>query len=322
MPKTTHLVHVEDKKEFELRLVPLKAQLRTIGNTTLFAENHGKKYYRSRKEIFSLRLLRRDDPASKPEVVSLTIKEIPGDREANGPRAWRNYQFVGYGGSDNNPAVYVRPRANASVPRSNAELDSHHHANVLSRALNNVLVTHESVNSGPMPRSFAQQFDESIDFLDGPRPNFDQTESESAKLPNAAKRRVRDSDDPSTNQLPLIQPIHPLGFERGQPDILKGTESDGTLPAAFVASSYYEDDLGHLLRSAPPARDFLSANPGSSSIPPLGIVRATRRVKSPEDVILAEQEQKVAEQDTRIFRNVNSQRSPWRDTSSSYVFRE
>lgn len=303
-PITNYLVYVDDKQAFELKLVPLKAQLKTIGKTTLFGDKQ-KKYYRNRKEVFTLRLLRRPDAAAKPIVVPLEIKEIAGNRDGSGPRAWKEYLFKGYGAFENDPAVYVKPKAKAKVQYPVPQVDLQSHAMNLQRALGELpLDTNDEFNLGSRPNFGAQQNNQSLDFLSGPRPNFARAEEAQAALPVATKRRVKgfeelktESDSPHTNQ---AVPPASLEVKKGMP----------LPPAAATTSSYYDEDLNDLLGPRPmaaPLDDLPPSRAAPPTVTPSGMVRATRRLRAPEP---EETEQKVSEGNTRVLRNVGSQRNP------------
>lgn len=315
-PVTNYLVYVDDQKDFELKLVSLKAQLRTNGKTTLFSDKQ-KRYYRDRKEIFTLRLLRRPDAAAKPAVVPLEIKEIAGIRDGSGPRSWKEYLFKGYGAFENDPAVYVKPKAKATMQYPVQQVDLQSHAMNLQRALRELpLDTNDEFGLGPRPIFAPQQNDESLDFLFGSRPNFASAEVPQAALPAAAKRRVKgfeelrtESDSPHMNQ------AAPLAWPEAEEDV----------PTATAASSYYGGDLEDLLGPRPaaaPADDFLSTRPAPPTVMQSGMVRTTRRLRVPVDQVPEETKQKVSEASTRVLCNVNSQRKSKKDPIRKYDAKE
>jgi len=307
---------VEDKQDFELRLVSLKAQLRTNGKTTLFGDKQ-KRYYRDRKEIFTLRLLRRPDAAAKPTVVPLEIREIPGDRDNSGPRAWKEYLFKGYGAFENDPAVYVRPRAKAKVQYP---VDFESHAMDLQRALGNLsLDTNDGLDLGPRPSFGAQQNDESLDFLSGPRPSFARAEEAQGTLPVTAKRRVKGFEELNTES------DSPHMAQAAPPTWLEAEENLPLPPTAAATLPYYDEDLSDLLGPRPvaaPTDDFLSPRPAPLTATRSGMVRATRRLRVPEGQVPEETEQEVPEANTRILRNVGSQRKSKKDPIRKYDAKE
>lgn len=275
----------------------LKSQITTTGKTTLLGEKY-KRYYRDRKLIYSLRLLRRADPVDKPSVVRLEIREIPGNRNTDGPRAWRDYIFGGYGASENNPAVYIKPKAKPMVYNPIPQLNLQNHANQLSRALGAVVFETSDL---PSPH-FAPQNDDTIDLLFGTRPNFAAAEDEPVALPAAAKRRVRGLDE--TAEAPPYT-SHP------EPPKLN--------PAVGISASYYDDDFQSLLPPRPVPTLTPSPPPTARQSQP-GIVRTTRRVKT-QDLVPEERQQEISEHDTRILRSINSQRKP-RKEIREYSFKE
>ena len=287
----------------------LKAQLRTNGKTTLFGDKQ-KRYYRDRKEIFTLRLLRRPDAAAKPTVVPLEIREIPGDRNGGGPRAWKEYLFKGYGAFENDPSVYVKPKAKAKVQYPVTQVDLQRHAVNLQRALGELpFNTGDEFNLGPRPSFGVQKNDESLDFLSGPRPDFARAEEPQAVLPVAAKRRVKG-----------------LGTESDSPHMSQTAppEAEGDVPlppTAATTSSYYDKDFYDLLGPRPvddPADDFLSPRPGPPTVTQSGMVRTTRRLRAPVDQVPEETEQKVSEANTRVLRNISSQKKSKKDPIRKY----
>lgn len=312
-------MYVGDKKDFELKLVSLKAQLRTNGKTTLFGDKQ-KRYYRDRKEIFTLRLLRRPDAAAKPTVVSLEIKEIPGNRKGSGPRAWKGYLFQGYGAFENDPAVYVKPKAKAKMQNPVPQVDLQSHAINLQRALGELpLNTDDGFGLGPRPNFGAQQNNESLDFLSGPRPNFTRAEEPQAALPAAAKRRVKGFEElkPESGS-PHMSQAAPVAWPEAEEDV-------SLPPTTATASSYYDGDLDELLGPRPvatPTDDSLSSRPAPPTVTQSGMVRTTRRVRVPVDQVPAEAEQQVSEANTRVLRNVNSQRKSKKDPIRKYDAKE
>ena len=291
---------MEDKQDFDLRLVSLKNQITTTGKTTLLGDKY-KRYYRDRKLIYSLRLLRRADPVDKPSVVRLEIREIPGNRNNDGPRAWRDYIFRGYGASENNPAVYIKPKAEPErVYNPIPQLNLQNHATQLSRALGAVVSETSGFSLGPPP-GFAVQNDDTIDLLLGSRPNFAVMEDEPVALPVAAKRRVRGFDE-TTAAPPNISQPEPPKFN----------------PAVGISSSYF-DDFESILPPRP-APISTPSPPPTTRQSQSGIVRTTRRVRT-QDPVPEEKQQEKSEQDTRILRSINSQKKPKKEIRE-YSFKE
>ena len=275
----------------------------TTGKTTLLGEKN-KKYRRDRKLIYSLRLLRRADPVDKPSVVRLEIREIPGNRNCDGPRAWKDYIFRGYGSSENNPAVYIKPVAKPMVYNPVPQLNLQNHANQLSMALGAVVSETNDSELGLSP-GFTAQNDDTIDLLMGSRPNFAPVEDEPVALPAAAKRRLRGFDETIVAPPNISQPEPPK-----------------FIPTVGTSSSYYDDDFGALLPPRPAHNSTPSPPPSAWKSQP-GIVRTTRRVRT-QDLVPEERQQEISEQETRKLRNINLQKKPKRVvreySSKEYVY--
>lgn len=265
-------MYVQDKAPFELKLVALKAQSWTTGKTTLFGEKH-RRYYQDRKSIYSLRVLRRKAEGDRPTVVPLEIKQIPGDRTVDGPRAWIGYLYKGFGAYENNPAVYVKPIAKLDYNQV-PSIDLQNHANTLSRALGNLLDT-DGFDLGPRPTFEIDREDETTDFLSGPRPTFGEVDTNESVLPVVAKRRVRE-------------------FQEG-----------------LAATSYPEQANAHPAPTNTVVNenlDFFADRPRPPTITSSGMVRTTRRVRAAPPSPPEEKEQTVAEHETRMLRNVSAQK--------------
>ncbi|KAF8475952.1 hypothetical protein BDZ91DRAFT_710645 [Kalaharituber pfeilii] len=279
--KTAHLVYVDDKAEFQLKLVSLKSQLRTIGKTTLLGGKN-EKYYQDRKLVHSLRILRTAAGSTKAAVVPMEINEIPGNRQDEGPRAWKDYVFKGFG--------IRRPPVPASAKGKSKSMQAH--AEQLSRALEPwASSTWEPRNtdefdlfdSGPQP-TFVDMEDESTDFLSGPRPNFGGQEEVAASSYIASKRRLKvfgDSGSSSTVANPSTD-IHYPEFQGST----SGTPG-GLNPEELIN---------------------FSSPPAIPQGPPQKVTRATRRLRVLDAAPVEEKQQQASEIQTRTFRNVNSQK--------------
>lgn len=117
-PISVILVHPEEKRKFEFKLVPLSKQSE-LQRTTLFYDKSKWQTYGADK-MFLIRLLEYDPDLDRFFPCDVAIAPIWAafTRSASAPRDWAEYIFDGWGSQDMNPTNVSKRLVSKKVPES------------------------------------------------------------------------------------------------------------------------------------------------------------------------------------------------------------
>lgn len=117
-PISVVLVHPEEKKKFEFKLVPLSKQSE-LQRTTLFYDKSKWQTYGADK-MFLIRLLEYNPDLDRFFPCDVAIAPIWAafTRSASAPRDWAEYIFDGWGSQDMNPTNVSKRLVSKKVPES------------------------------------------------------------------------------------------------------------------------------------------------------------------------------------------------------------